>query len=164
LLRESLLGQGQKFQLTCQVRRNQIRMLFDVRTIVKWEGDFDRPSVTNSWDTSALDGVFGLLALAPLTIRRRKFGHRLGVLNRVKGNVPSAPARSRRPVWRLGCNDQPNDAMGPDCPAIAAAAGQATWRLAAVQVQRENTTGATHGKVGPTFPCRQAAWNYHPGF
>jgi hypothetical protein len=72
LLRESLLGQGQKFQLTCQVRRNQIRVLLDDRTIVEWEGDFNRLSVTNSWGSSAVDGIFGLLAQAPYRIHELK--------------------------------------------------------------------------------------------
>jgi WD40 repeat protein len=72
LLRESLLGQGKKFQLTCQVRRNQIRVLLDDRTIVEWEGDFNRLSVTNSWGSSVVDGIFGLLAHAPYRIHELK--------------------------------------------------------------------------------------------
>ena len=47
VLRESLLGQGQKFQLTCQVRRKQIRVLLDDRAIVEWNGEFERLSVVS---------------------------------------------------------------------------------------------------------------------
>lgn len=72
VLRQSLLGQGQKFQLTCQVRRKQIRMLLDDRTIVEWKGEFDRLSAGGGWGTVAGDGLFGLLGDAPYLIREMK--------------------------------------------------------------------------------------------
>ena len=72
VLRESLLGQGQKFQLTCQVRRKQIRVLLDDRAIVEWDGEFDRLSAGPYWGTFAADGLLGILAQAPYRIHELK--------------------------------------------------------------------------------------------
>ena len=72
VLRESLLGQGQKFQLTCQVRRKQIRVLLDDRAIVEWNGEFDRLSAGPYWGTFAADGLLGILAQAPYRIHELK--------------------------------------------------------------------------------------------
>jgi serine/threonine protein kinase/WD40 repeat protein len=72
VLRESLLGQGQKFQLTCQVRRKQIRALFDDRAIVEWNGEFERLSAGAYWGTFAADGLLGIMAQAPYRIHELK--------------------------------------------------------------------------------------------
>ncbi len=68
LLRESLVGQGQTFRLTCQMRRNQIRVLLDDRVIIAWDGEFGRLNATSGFGSCAADGILGLVAHGPYRI------------------------------------------------------------------------------------------------
>lgn len=69
-------------------------------------------------------------------------------------NFREVASESRRSIWLA----QPDDAMCPDHLPSSAAAGQLIGPLAAVQVQLENTRGATRAKDGHFVLKGRGVW------